>query len=306
MSTPGRLTLAFTVFSTVVFFACGGEGPKAPPTVDIVAEDHELTAPDSIRAGWTTFRMHNQGSEHHLFTFLRLPEGVTYQEFEQEVIASYDSVWSRGVLEGTIPLSEWRGRLGELLPEWSSELVQPGGISLTAPGRTAETTIRMEPGTYAMECYVKTPDGQFHALAGMVRPLTVVRDSSDAQPPESDHELTVSNLDLEGVDSVSAGEHTFAVHFEEGLDPTGDLYLHQHLHLARLEEENAREELTEWMDTWEDENPIMPAPVEFLGGAQHMPAGNTAYVNVELVPGRYGWVLGWPPEHGEVASFVVE
>lgn len=273
-------------------------GADAPHVVEMTTSDYAFQMPDSIPSGWTTFQVKNQGEEHHLFTFLRLPEGVTYEDFQQEVITTYDSVWAK-VVEGEIGRSEAHKRLQPLLPDWyPSDLVQPGGVSLTAPGRTAETTMRMEPGTYVLECYAKTAERQYHALLGMVRPLTVYKSSPEGRAPEADQELTVSNLDIEGVGPVPAGKRTFAVRFEK--DPEQLPY--QHLHLARLGEEATAEEVAQWMKI----DPIMPAPTEFLGGAQHMPAGNTSYVTAELTPGQYGWVLGAPPKLSEVETFTVE
>ena len=37
-----------------------------------------------------------------------------------------------------------------------------------------------------------------------------------------------------------------------------------------------------------------------------MPAGNTVYVTANLEEGRYAWLLGVPPEQGEIETFAVE
>lgn len=276
---------------------CGGERPEAPPVVDIIAEDYEFTAPDSLASGWTTLRMHNQGSEHHLFTFVRLPDGVTYEDFERDFLAPGDSLWSL-VLDGTLEESAFREKFRARLPDWYSHVVQPGGVSLTAPGRTATTTIRLEPGVHVLECYVLTSEKEYHLLEGMAHRVEVVPPTNGAEPPAPDHDLELSDLDLTGVRDLAPGEHTFAFHFVE--DPEALPY--QHVHLARLDEDTDAEVLAEWMKV----DPVMPAPVEFLGGAQHMPAGNTAYVTVELDPGPYAWILGVPPELSEVEPFSVE
>lgn len=291
----GRSALALAL--SLAIFGCEGEPSDAPPIVEVIAEDYEFTAPDSVPSGWTTLRLHNQGSEHHLFTFVRLPDDVTYEDFEREVIAPFDSVWSL-MLEGTIEKSEARKIVRPLLPDWYSDLIQPGGVSLTAPGRSAETTVRLEPGVHVLECYVLTAEEEYHILEGMAHRVEVVRPSNGAEPPTPDHELKFSDLDLTGVTELSPGEHTFAFHFVK--DP--ERLPWQHVHLARLDEDTDAEALAEWMKA----DPIMPSPVDFLGGPQHMPAGNTAYVTVELDAGQYAWVVGEPPERGEIESFVVE
>lgn len=292
----GRLA-DLTLVVLLAVLGCETTPSDAPPTVDIVAEDYEFTAPDTVRSGWTTLRLHNQGSEHHLFTFVGLPDGVTYADFEQGFLAPGDSLWSL-VLDGTIEESAFGERFRTLLPGWYSDLVQPGGVSLTAPGRTAQTTVRLEPGVHVLECYVLTSEEEYHLLEGMAHRVEVVPPSNGADPPAADHDLELSDLDLTGVRDLSSGEHTFAFHFLE--DPKALPY--QHVHLARLDENTDVQALAEWMKV----DPVMPSPVEFLGGPQHMPAVNTAYATFELEPGQYAWVVGGPPEQGEIETFTVE
>lgn len=297
MNSIARLTVAISLLGSTAALGCGGERPGSPPSVDIVAEDYEFTAPDTVRSGWTTLRLHNQGSEDHLFTFIRLPDGVTYEDFEREALAPLDSVWSL-VLDGTIEESAFGETVDPLLPDWYSDLIQPGGVSLTAPGRTAQTTVRLEPGVHVLECYVLTSEEEYHLLEGMAHRVEVVPPSNGAEPPTADHDLELSDLDLTGVRDLSPGEHTFAFHFLE--DPEGLPW--QHVHLARLDENTDVQALAEWMKV----DPVMPSPVEFLGGPQHMPAGNTAYATFKLKPGHYAWGVGEPPEQGEVETFSVE
>jgi hypothetical protein len=37
-----------------------------------------------------------------------------------------------------------------------------------------------------------------------------------------------------------------------------------------------------------------PAPAEFLGGLNEMPAGSTGYFTVDLEPGEYAWISEVP------------
>lgn len=294
MRAARRILLFLTV--VFVFLSCTGESSDLPPSMDIIAEEYEFTAPDTVRSGWTTLRLHNQGSKSHLFVLIRLPEGVTFEGAEG-LFAAYDSVmtlYSGGVRDTSRLATVYNA----LKPDWyPDDVVFPGGVSLTAPGRTAETAVHLEPGRHVFECYVVTEDGQYHFLEGMTHELVVVPEGTEAGPPDADQQLRVADLKVDGVGPVSAGEHTFAVRFVK--DPQTRQV--QHLHLARLEEDTDADQLADW---WRSD-PIMPAPVDFLGGAQHLPAGHTAYVTVELRPGRYAWVLGNPPEQGEVEPFRV-
>lgn len=234
------LTAVVAVFS-LTFTACTDEGPASPPTVDIVAEDYEFTAPDTVSSGWTNLRLHNQGSEHHLFALVRLPDRITYEDFETQLVPVYDSLWSL-VEDGTMDRAEAGKRVRPLLPDWFPEDVTVrGGVGLTAPGRTGETTMRRDPGTYVVECFAMTSEKQLHLQRGMHHPLTVTAATSRASPPAADQELTVADLELGGVGPVSAGENTFAVQFERDPKPL----FFQHLHLARLDEDTGADELAE-------------------------------------------------------------
>ena len=81
------------------------------------------------------------------------------------------------------------------LPDWFP-VEGVGGVALTSPGQTAETTVYLEPGEYVMECYVRAPDpdgDQFHNELGMLRPLTVTEESTGAAEPQADVRVTLRN-----------------------------------------------------------------------------------------------------------------
>jgi hypothetical protein len=278
------------------------EDADGPPVVDVTAVDYAFAAPDTVRSGWTTFRMTNKGEEHHLFALSGLPEGVTYADFHNNVAVPLDSMRTQ-VRMGAIDTATARKNLSRMLPDWFPQESTPmGGVSLTAPGRTARTALKLEPGSYVMECYVRTDERRFHFLRGMAKPLVVTTDSTDASPPEADLSISLSKGQMQADSVVSAGAHTVAVHFGEKAK-TDPLYLfNQHLHLARLDGGISPDTLAEWMK-WD---PIMPAPAEFLGGPQSMLADHTAYMQVDLSPGRYAWVLGNPPKQGAVQPLTVE
>lgn len=75
----------FVLLPALVYGGCTERPSDAPPVVDLVAEEHEFTALDSVASGWVTFRMHNQGSETHYMEIDRLPEDVTLQEYRGTV-----------------------------------------------------------------------------------------------------------------------------------------------------------------------------------------------------------------------------
>jgi hypothetical protein len=261
--------------------------PSATPaagSVEVVADDYSFLAPDTIPSGWTTFRMVNQGAEPHFFLLNRLPEGRTIEDYGTDVGAAFDSVWS-GLEGGSIGKAEAGAMLGRLLPAWYADVQLMGGVGLLAPGRTAETTARLEPGSYVMECYVKTAEGRFHSELGMVLPITVSTEVSDREAPAPDLSITLTNAELAVEGEPSAGEQTVAVHFEEH----PEVGLGNDVHLVRLDGTTV-EEVVPWMDWMNVDGLRAPAPAPFLGGTQEMPVGETSYFQAILEPGRYAWI----------------
>lgn len=271
--------------------------------VEVTARDFAFDAPDSIPSGWITFRMENAGQQEHFVILGRLPDGKTFEDYEHQIAAPFYRLWGQ-YEAGDLDKADFKKRFSESAPDWFGSVGVFGGPGLVAPSRTAQTTVQLEPGEYWMECYVNTPEGEWHARRGMVRPLTVTEKSSGAAAPEADLELAVSEGAIQATGTPTAGEQTVAVHY--GKRPSDALFMGNDVHLVRLEEGAEIKALARWMDFWKADGFRAPAPGEFLGGAQDMPAGDTAYFTVTLEPGRYAWVMEAPTERSEVKTFTVE
>jgi hypothetical protein len=269
--------------------------------VEMTAVDYAFVGPAEIPSGWTTFRLKNEGMEHHFLLLNRLPDDKTFEEYVAEVAVPFDSVWHE-LRSGAIDKPEAGAMLGRLLPAWYGSVAQMGGPGLVAAGGVAETTVMLEPGNYVMECYVKTPDGEFHASLGMARPLTVTSESSEALPPEASLDITLSNYELAIEGDVTAGQHTVAVHFREH----PELGLGNDVHVVWLEGETDLSEVVSWMDWMNVSGLREPAPADFVGGAHEMPVGYTAYFTVDLAPGRYAWIAESAADKGMVKEFRIE
>jgi hypothetical protein len=114
--------------------------------VEVIARDYAFDAPAEIPSGWTTFRLKNEGKEHHFLLLQHLPEGKTLEEYMEEVALPFDSVWHE--LKRGLGKAEAGALLGQLLPEWFASVKQMGGPGLVAPGGVAQTSVKLEPGTY--------------------------------------------------------------------------------------------------------------------------------------------------------------
>lgn len=295
---------AVYVLAALVIAACGrGEQVKSPAdryVVELTALDYAIVAPDSIPQGWTTFRLRNAGEQEHFVVIWPLPEGRTFDDYLEQILAPFE-VTSHAYHAGELDRAGLMAGLGEALPDWAGELLTGrGGPGLTAPRRTSQTTVRLEPGDYVLECYVRAPDGNYHSMMGMVRPLTVTTESQQAPEPEADITLKLSNYAIEGAGTIAAGEYTVRVDVAE--NPEG--LLRHDLHLARLDADGDIEAAVAWMD-WVDAMQA-PAPVEFLGGVEQLPAGSSGFLHVELEPGRYLWISEEYAPRGMYREFTVE
>jgi len=290
--------------------ACQPAEPEAPPetsaeapaeatVIEVMLEDFSFLAPPQLRSGWTTFRMTNTGAETHFMLLWRLPEGTTFGDYTEQLAHPFQELYDRYTSD-ELSQGEMLEQLGAMLPEWFGSMEGMGGVGLTAPGRTAQATVLLEPGNYAMECYAVDKDGKFHGTLGMLRPLIVTDEATGMAEPEADIQITLANYEMSVVGEFTAGEHTIAAHATE--DPEG--IVGHDVHLARLEPDTSIDDLVAWM-SWIDGMRPQP-PAEFLGGAEHVSAGRTGYFTVTLEPGRYVWISEGYASAGMLQEFVVE
>jgi hypothetical protein len=270
--------------------------PDAPPAqvVEITARGLQFDAPDEIASGWTTFRLVNESAMVHFAIVERLPDDVGLVEQQQEVAP----VFQEGMDLLAAGEADAAGEAFGKLPEWYEDIVFMGGPGLVAPGRTAQATVYLEPGRYLLECYVKT-DGTFHSynpapdVYGMVHELVVRPEPSTGSTPQASVEMTLSNARGIEVDELAdAGRYTIAVFFEDQV--VHENFVGHDVHLVRLEEGTSLDALAAWMDWRQPAGLDTPAPAEFVGGTNEMPAGETAYFTVDLTPGRYAWISEVP------------
>lgn len=279
------------------YAAPGGAGPVAPAdsnVVDVLVRGLAFEAPDEVPSGWTTFRFKNASTMVHFALVERMPEGVGLEAQQEEVAPVFQ--------EGMDLLNEGEAEAAMAafgkLPAWYGEVVMMGGPGLVSPGHVGETTVYLEPGTYLIECYVKT-NGVFHSynpepgVYGMVHEFTVTGEEGGTSPPEASLELKLSKeRGIEGSRDLAAGRHTVAVHFAD--QAAHENFVGHDVHLARLSDDTDLDTLATWMDWTQPTGMETPAPVTFLGGLNEMPAGQTGYVTVTLEPGRYAWVAEVP------------
>lgn len=269
--------------------------------LEITAKDFEFEAPAEVPAGWTKIRLSNVGEQDHFAYIYRLPDSVSFDQYRQDVPTVFSDVYER-YASGELTREETMKALGEQLPSYFFNGVVPsGGVALTDPGKTATATVHLEPGTYVMECYVKTPQGTWHTDRGMLKELTVTEEQGTTAPPEADVTLTLSNYEIATEGSFSPGNQTVGVRVTE--NPEG-LMLHD-INLIRLNDGLPVDSVVGWMDWMDVDQFRAPAPGQNLGGLEHMTAGRTGYFSADLEPGRYALVSEVYGSRGMVHEFTV-
>lgn len=254
----------------------------------------DFFGPDEVAPGWTTFRFANVSDMTHFAVIQRLPEGIGVEDHQADVAP----LFQRGMdllAEGDVDaaMEAFGG-----LPAWFGEVVFVGGPGFLGPRSMADATVYLEPGTYMIECYVKT-NGIFHSydpdpdLPGMVHEFVVTGPPTAASEPTADIEVSVSSetgFTVRG--DVGPGERTVAVTYED--QTVHENFVGHDVHIARLADDTDLDALEAWMN-WSVPGQLeSPAPARFVGGLNEMPAGATGYFTVTLEPGRYVWIAEVP------------
>lgn len=239
-----------------------------PNVVSLAATEYTFTAPDSIPAGWTTFRLANHGNEVHYGHIVQLDQGRTVAEM---VDAYAEAIRTSG------PRPGWVKRFGG-----------PGG---TAPGDSSSVTQYLEPGSYVWICPVEDSGGHPHFAKGEFKPFVVgAADPAVANRgavPEAS--MVIRLLDFSfAVDSpLTAGPHTIRVE-NAGVEP-------HDLVVMKLAPGKTVEDVMTWMNPEQARRPGQadePAPsLESLGtlagGIAVIAPEMEAYFEADINPGEY-------------------
>lgn len=318
MCTPCTRLMSVFILA-IILIGCGsGQSDEAAPemsaddaveaataesdVVNVSATEYEFRAGSTFPSGWVTLRFENEGEEPHFMQIWRIPEDRTFEEYAAEVATPFQELYTQ-YRAGELEQAAFFEELTAAIPAWFYEAEPMGGPGFTAPGRTSETTVYLEPGdNYVLECYVrsKMDDDRFHGSEGMLRPLVVSDEATGAEAPDADMDITISNSGLTVDGDPTAGSQTARVHVVDA--PDG--FTRHNVHLARLDGDQAASDAVSWLN-WVD-SMLPPAPVTFLGGAGQVGADAESYFTFELEPGRYAWVSEGRTGDEFVHEFTVE
>jgi len=107
--------------------------------------------------------------------------------------------------------------------------------------------------------------------------------------------MTLRSLEFEMDGVITPGRHTIRVVFEH--QPEGKPH---DVHVARLGPNQTLEDFATSMET------LDLTDVYFIGGAEDMPEGYTAYFTADFEPGRYAFWCHYHSPSGMVQEFTVE
>jgi uncharacterized cupredoxin-like copper-binding protein len=222
--------------------------------VRVSGADFKFDAPDEIPAGLTDFRFLNKGPALHHMSILKLEGGKTFQDLQ-------------AVLANPGPP-----------PAWVKEV---GGPNAAAPGVESNATVMLEPGNYALICFVDI-GGPPHFMKGMLKGLRVVPAAGLATPkPTPDVTMTLLDYNFKLSAPVRAGMRTIRVK-NSGAQ-------HHEVELVQLAPGVSAANFMKWLEKMEG-----PPPGKALGGVSGLESGMSAYFTADFSPGNYALICFLP------------
>jgi hypothetical protein len=233
--------------------ASSGTSVATPQDVTIIATEYGYELPATpVHAGLTTITLVNHGQELHHMQLVRLTDGKTVADLA-------------AALTVHAPLPAW--------------VVLEGGPNGARPGSSANATLVLEPGQYAMYCRIPAPDGSAHWTHGMILGMSVLPDSAPAAPLASgDIQVGLFNFGFAMSTAPTAGTHEFAV--TNNADQPHEMAI---VPLA------PGETMQPWID-WVEGGYQGPPPEMPSGGITDLRPGQVQNFTMTFAPGTYGLI----------------
>ena len=250
--------------------------PVKPNVVTVRASEFAFSAPKSVPAGTITFHMVNAGKQLHHVSIIKLLHGKTTADYV-------------AALKNPGPP-----------PAWSVEV---GGPNAAVPGGSSDATVTLEPGQYALVCFVPSPGEQApHLMKGMISALTVTPSSAASTEPTADVNIRLSDYKFTLSKPMAAGHHVIRV--------TNDAAQPHEVLFVKLPPGQTAAKVAEWVEAGQKGAP----PAMPIGGSSPLAKGRSTTLSVDLAPGRYGMICFLPDAkdgkphsvHGMTTQFEVK
>jgi hypothetical protein len=229
--------------------------PATPNMVTFTAKEFSFDGPDTIPAGLTMFHLNASGKELHHVQLIKLEEGKTFTDFQASAKAPGPP------------------------PAWA---VPYGGVNPPAPGGMAIATQVMEPGNYAVVCFVEGPDHVPHIAKGMMKGLTVAATpNANMAEPTADVTMTLNDYSFTMSKPLAAGRQMIKV--ENAAAQPHEIVL------VQLAPGKTIQDVAKWASEMKG-----PPPGKPIGGIPAFVKGKNTYFEASLEPGEYGMICFVP------------
>lgn len=237
---------------------------SARPVVNVDATEFAFTMPDQLPSGWVDVALHNKGKQEHQIAFVKL---------------------------GSMTFAQFKARLATTdLTNLPADTVFAGGPNAVGPGQTVTAAVHLEPGTYAVVCFIPdfAGDGKAHATHGMIKQLTV------AATPQS-----TETAPSAGAGTVKLSEFTFVV--PQGFKGQGTVQIDNvgtqihELIVYRILPGKTFDDVKKYVLTPPGTPPPAgPPPFAGAGGVVGLGPHQTNYEAMALAPGKYALFCFFP------------
>lgn len=255
--TRRRTATALMLFGVGMIALYAGNAVKAGTTIAEAAPvvmqellirtvDYAFDMVESVRPGLTRVRLTNTGKEPHHVWMIRLEEGKTLKDL-------FDAV-----------------KPGEHLPSWAKHVGGPNAMA----GSEAVALMDLEPGTYAVLCFIPSPDGKPHVMKGMAKELRVSGAAALTRLPEIDVEARLTDYDFVFSQPIKAGPQR--IRFTNAAKQPHEAFI------VKLVGEARAEDFLQWLSRMDGPPPAIP-----MGGITGIESGADIIIEQTFTPGRY-------------------
>lgn len=257
------------------------EGTPAEGTagkLDITAVEFSYkNVPASQPGGLTTITLNNIGVEDHQSQFVKLNEGVTFDQLQSAL------------------QSDTTGAAALALVSVA------GGVNAIPAGTSQDVTEDLTEGSYAMLCFVSGADGLPHVAKGMIAPFEVTAPGAEqAEEPVADAEIAAADFTFTGDTTLTAGENHAVKLTNNGPQP-------HEMGIVKLDEGFTVDGLRGFFSNTtppEDITPTPgvtpigegPPPFSAAGGLGAIMPNTDAYAIVKLEAGNYALICFVPDQ----------
>ncbi|HZT99364.1 MAG TPA: hypothetical protein VFA10_06870 [Ktedonobacteraceae bacterium] len=225
-------------------------GRPSVPAITIKAMNYSYDQPQTVSAGMVDITLVNNGTEPHQDNIVRLHDGVTFAQFQAALLKQGDL--------GAVELGTFYG-----------------GPNAILPGKSQEVILNLPAGHYVSVCFVRGSDNVPHYMKGMLTQFTVVGSPGESQIPRADGEIVLQNFSYVLPGTLPSGPITLKV-------TSRGSQTHE-VTLVQLAPGKSMQDVIAFL-----QHPAGPPPFELAGGLAAIAPQESAWLKLNLQPGKYG------------------